>query len=286
MDMEELHEFANILTQKEEEYNTTIEQAANAFTQMDEEFENKIEQAANTFTQMDEEFENKIEQAANALTEKELLKQSEMEYLEAKASGDVRSETAYGNLTIIELAKSRFGIKCDAEFIVPFGKYEWIEGFDHGLSRVRTHGLTGYTKNITAIFDDDWNEITDRKIIEEKEAEYRMKHPEKYAKWGIIDETGKEVLPTEYDEIWKFYGKNRLSTKVVKDGVEDEIYFHNLNSSIPMPANTKKRSSYFDENDCDNNCFNINDCYDYEGNFDYDRLEDAILDGEYVSEDW
>ena len=32
MDMEELHEFANILTQKEEEYNATIEQAANAFT--------------------------------------------------------------------------------------------------------------------------------------------------------------------------------------------------------------------------------------------------------------
>ena len=226
MDMEELHEFANILTKKEEEYNATVEQVANAFTQMDEEFENKIEQTANAFTQMDEEFENEIEQAANALTEKELLKQSEMEYLEAKASGDVRSEKEYGNLTIIELTKSRFGIKCNAGFIVPFGKYEWIEGFDHGLSRVRTHGLTGYTKNITAIFDDDWNEITDRKIIEEKEAEYRMKHPEKYAKWGIIDETGKEVLPTEYDEIWKFYGKNRLSTKVVRDGVEYEIYFH------------------------------------------------------------
>lgn len=128
MDMEELHEFANILTKKEEEYNATVEQAANAFTQMDEEFENEVEQAA------------------NALTEKELLKQSEMEYLEAKASGDVRSEKEYGNLTIIELTKSRFGIKCNAGFIVPFGKYEWIEGFDHGLSRVRTHGLTGYTK--------------------------------------------------------------------------------------------------------------------------------------------
>ena len=283
--MEELHEFANILTKKEEEYNATVEQAANAFTKMDEEFENKIEQAANAFTKMDEEFENEIEQTANALTEKELLKQSEMEYLEAKASGDVRSEKEYGNLTIIELTKSRFGIRCNAGFIVPFGKYEWIEGFDHGLSRVRTHGLTGYTKNITSILDDDWNEITDRKIIEEREAEYRMKHPEKYAKWGIIDETGKEVLPTEYDEIWKFYGKNRLSTKVVRDGVEYEIYFHSLNSSIPMPANTKKWSSYFDENDSDNNCFKINDCYDYEGNFDYDRLEDAILDGEYVSED-
>ena len=112
MDMEKLHEFADILTQKEEECNATVEQAA------------------------------------NALTEKELLKQSEMEYLEAKASGDVRSEKEYGNLTIIELTKSRFGIKCNAGFIVPFGKYEWIEGFDHGLSRVRTHGLTGYTKNI------------------------------------------------------------------------------------------------------------------------------------------
>ena len=48
--MEELHEFANILTKKEEEHNATVEQAANAFTQMDEEFENKIEQAANAFT--------------------------------------------------------------------------------------------------------------------------------------------------------------------------------------------------------------------------------------------
>ena len=51
MDMEELHEFANFLTQKEEEYNATVEQAANAFTQMDEEFENEIEQAANALTE-------------------------------------------------------------------------------------------------------------------------------------------------------------------------------------------------------------------------------------------
>jgi|GEM_PF-3309063 len=32
--------------------------------------------------------------------------------------------------------------------------------------------------------------------------------------------------------------------------------------------------------------FDINDCYDCEGNFDSERLEDAILDGEYVPEDW
>lgn len=32
--------------------------------------------------------------------------------------------------------------------------------------------------------------------------------------------------------------------------------------------------------------FTIDDCYDEEGNFDYDALEDAIMDGEYVPEDW
>lgn len=37
----------------------------------------------------------------------------------------------------------------------------------------------------------------------------------------------------------------------------------------------------------DDNCyFRIEDCYDEEGNFDYDSLEDAIMDGEYVPEDW
>ena len=38
-------------------------------------------------------------------------------------------------------------------------------------------------------------------------------------KWGIIDEDGKEVLKAEYDSIWKFEGKQRYDTKVIKDGV-------------------------------------------------------------------
>ncbi len=32
--------------------------------------------------------------------------------------------------------------------------------------------------------------------------------------------------------------------------------------------------------------FTLDKCFDYEGNFCPDRLEDAILDGEYVPEDW
>lgn len=39
-------------------------------------------------------------------------------------------------------------------------------------------------------------------------------------KWGIIDEDGKEVLKAEYDSIWKFEGKQRFDTKVIKDGIE------------------------------------------------------------------
>lgn len=32
--------------------------------------------------------------------------------------------------------------------------------------------------------------------------------------------------------------------------------------------------------------FNTDDCYDCEGNFDEERLEDAFYSGEYVPEDW
>ena len=32
--------------------------------------------------------------------------------------------------------------------------------------------------------------------------------------------------------------------------------------------------------------FTLDDCYDDEGNFDYECLEDAIMDGEYVPRDW
>ena len=62
----------------------------------------------------------------------------------------------------------------------------------------------------------------------------KAKHPEQYAKWGIINEEGEEVLPVEYDDIWNFLGKNRFSTKVVKDGESHEVYFHDLNPSLPV----------------------------------------------------
>ena len=43
---------------------------------------------------------------------------------------------------------------------------------------------------------------------------------------------GEEVLAAEYDDIWKFYGRRRNSTKVIKDGVESEVYFKDLNPTL------------------------------------------------------
>lgn len=53
-----------------------------------------------------------------------------------------------------------------------------------------------------------------------------------------------------------------------------------------MQKEEKNFRSYYDEAEKESHdYFDINDCYDSEGNFDYDRLEDAIMDGEYVPED-
>ena len=145
----------------------------------------------------------------------------------------------------------------NGNIIVPFGKYDWIDSFDQGLARV----------NI--------------RISQEDNRYGTMK------KWGIINERGEEVLPLEYDEIWNFYGKNRYSTKAVLDGDEYNIYFHDLNPELPVRGirrtYTRRHNYRIPRNPL---CFDTADCYDEEGYFDYDRLEGAIMDGEYVPEFW
>jgi len=69
--------------------------------------------------------------------------------------------------------------------IVPFGTYDWMDGFDHGYARVKL----GHSPTI--------NEN----------------------KWGIINSEGDEVLPVVYSNIWNFYDKNRYTVRIEKDGV-------------------------------------------------------------------
>lgn len=88
-------------------------------------------------------------------------------------------------------------IKIDGTEVVPFGKYNWIDGFDNGLARVKIGSMTNGQK-------------------------------ENENKWGLIDESGNEVLSVEYDNIWSFYNKKRTTTKVVKDGAAQNIVLSKL----------------------------------------------------------
>jgi hypothetical protein len=79
----------------------------------------------------------------------------------------------------------------DNNYIVPPGKYDYIDGFDKcGLARVKLDGKAD------------------------------ILNPEKstYDRWGLIDTSGYEILPLEYSEIWSFYNKGRYSTKVFWGG--------------------------------------------------------------------
>ena len=99
----------------------------------------------------------------------------------------------YGNVNVVENDKYQYGVTSNAgEMIVPFGKYAWISGYDHGLARVK------------GIFGDESINLETGKT--------------ERAKWGIINEIGEEVLPVIYDEIWNFFQKGRNNTKVVING--------------------------------------------------------------------
>lgn len=126
-------------------------------------------------------------------------------------------EKQYGNVTVIQRSDYKWGIiDSNCNVAVPFGKYAWIDGFEKGLARVKI----GHKSNA---------------------------HANNGNKWGIINELGEEVLPVVYDEVWNFLGKGRFSTKAVKDGVEYDIRFDELNPALKP----KRVISTCDDNDND-----------------------------------
>lgn len=127
----------------------------------------------------------------------------------------------FNNVIVMRNQNYKWGvIDKDGKEIVPFGKYGWIDDFDHGLARVRTHGEIGYYPGITqiTIIGPNQTEIVDKNAIAEHIQKLRNKNPDAYAKWGIINQYGEEVLPLEYDRIWKFAGKHKVFTKAEKNG--------------------------------------------------------------------
>lgn len=126
--------------------------------------------------------------------------------------------------------------------IVPFGRYGYIDGFDKGLARVKV----GTTTN--GVMDNG-------------------------GRWGIIDNTGKEVLPAQYDAIWNFYGKSRGTISVEKG---DSWNYIELNSLL------NKEEENVDDNYCDNDYDDYGTHYgEYAGTYAQDVAgysDDAIDD--------
>ena len=242
----------------------------------------KLQQVANEVSRIEEDFQDKLSDSADSITK--------LEHKEIVDLKNMKKTTRYGNVVVAQNQDYQWGVtNINGEVIVPFGKYGWIDGFDSGLARVRTHGESGRAGSTIAIVDlfDSEKSITGKDNIQRHINEDRKEHPEKYAKWGIINEEGIEVLPLIYDNIYGFLGKNRFSTTVELNGETQRIYFHDLNPSLPVRGTYGSQTSYYqdEEYDSSSDCFSINGSYDDEGNLDYDRLEDAAMDGEYLPDD-
>ena len=109
----------------------------------------------------------------------------------------------------------------------------------------------------------------------------KVKHPEKYAKWGIINKNGDIVLPVVYDDIWNFYGRNQDYITVEKDGDTFQIYFSCFKEICKAHRNwIESLKEALDDDYMSHSWYR-----DSEGFWDEDLLEDAYLDGEWVDDD-
>lgn len=113
----------------------------------------------------------------------------------------------YETYTVRSLQKGYAVYGFEGEVIVPFGKYDYIDGFDDGYARVKV-GSNGASHH-----EGD--------------------------KWGIIDENGTEVLNTEYSRIDKFYLKDVKFCQVEKNGEIEEFHL--------MDGKLKYDGAYIDE---------------------------------------
>lgn len=100
----------------------------------------------------------------------------------------------YGNSNVYTARSLKKGYAVfseDGNAVVPFGLYDYIDGFDGGFSRVKK-GTPGSLEH-----SDD--------------------------KWGIINESGEEVLPLEYQHVEPFYQKNLEFCIVEKQDIRHEF---------------------------------------------------------------
>lgn len=149
------------------------------------------------------------------------------------------------------------------KIIIPLDTYSFIDGFTKGMAKV-------------SVYDE-----SDRR-----------------ERYGIVDVRGNVVFPIEYDSINRFY-KDFSS-----DPIMNYIYMEKDEKSYTYDFETKvyqevfpfwKSEEWLEEErqrereaaaEEAEQAFSLYSCHDSEGNFDNVKLEDAIVSGEYVPEDW
>lgn len=97
-------------------------------------------------------------------------------------------------------------INADGEIIVPFGRYDYIDGFDSGYARIKLGKTTNGVKDSGSL-------------------------------WGIINENGEEKLEPKYSNIWNFYDKSRQDARVEYG---DKVYEFDLCKGILHPQGHRK----------------------------------------------
>ena len=135
-------------------------------------------------------------------------------------------------------------LNIDGTEVVPFGKYSWIDGFDNGLARVKIGNLTNGQK-------------------------------ENGNKWGLIEEIGIAVVALEYDNIWNFYGKQRVTTNVINGNVVKNVILSKI-LDMDTPQKNDSHSNNHDAN-ADDNGTNYGE---YAGSYaqDVERYSDDVID--------
>lgn len=118
-------------------------------------------------------------------------------------------------LTLHDFNKGYCVINRNGDIIVPYGMYNYIDGFTNGYARVKIGKVTNGLKMNNNF-------------------------------WGIIDDQGKVVLPLDYSNIWNFYGKPELKyTKVIKDGREHRFYFST--ETLDIPSEKRTPTNFYDD---------------------------------------
>lgn len=145
-------------------------------------------------------FERKTKPPVVSLRKRFGLLKSNGEFLVPMDYEGISMPEYYGQcITLRSIDKGYAVIDNLGNTIVPFGKYNYIDGFQSGYARIKSGG------GVNGLHDDN-------------------------SLWGIIDENGNEVLAPKYKNIRRFY--KVIGSYAIIEGFEDNYEFHLMDGSL------------------------------------------------------